>query len=53
MKSLNLLKGEITWKKVLFILLFLLLYDIISNAPDSIDSFQKGVDYCLQLGKID
>lgn len=33
---------KITWKKVLILLIIFLLYNIISNAPDSIKSFNKG-----------
>jgi len=49
----NLFKGKTTWKKVLIFLMVLLFYNIISNAPDSIHSFKKGMNYCLGLGKTD
>ena len=49
----NLFRGKITCKKVLIFLMILLLYNIISNAPESINSFKKGMNYCLNLGNTD
>ena len=38
-----------TWKTVLIILGVWVLYDIISNLPESVEAFKAGMDFCMNV----